>query len=219
MIKVTSIVVSLVMFWGATPTFAEENLNIVNPAQDATLSDDIEDGIVLAQGKKKKKKKKKKPSEDSMSETTEKSESAPMSSSGGYSYGTAGCGLGSIVFGDKPGFMQVVAATLNGTGYQTFGITTGTSNCGSGGKSSAYEFIKANKVALASEISRGQGEAIESLSKILDCSDSKAVGSVLQKNFINIYPNEMVTAEQVGGAIFEALKNQSSDNLTCNIVG
>ncbi len=134
-------------------------------------------------------------------------------------YGLAGCGLGSIVFGDKPGFIQVVAATLNGTGYQTFGITTGTSNCGNGGKMGAYEFIKANKVALASEISRGQGEAIESLSKILDCSDSKAVGSILQKNFINIYPHEKVTSEQVGGAIFKALKNQSSNGLTCNIVG
>ena len=46
------------------------------------------------------------------------------------SYGTAGCGLGSLVFGDQPGIIQIVAATLNGIGGQTFAITSGTSNCG-----------------------------------------------------------------------------------------
>src|SRR3954464_7446787 len=45
-------------------------------------------------------------------------------------YGTAGCGLGSLVFGDQKGAIQILAATTNTTfGTQTFGITTGTSNC------------------------------------------------------------------------------------------
>ncbi len=45
-------------------------------------------------------------------------------------YGTAGCGLGSIVIGSKPGMMQIFAATTNGTSAsQSFGITSGTSNC------------------------------------------------------------------------------------------
>jgi len=50
-------------------------------------------------------------------------------------YGMAGCGLGSIAFGnDQTMFKQVLAATTNGTfGTQTFGITSGTSNCVSGG--------------------------------------------------------------------------------------
>ena len=30
-------------------------------------------------------------------------------------YGDAGCGLGSILFGAKPGFVQVFASTTNGT--------------------------------------------------------------------------------------------------------
>ncbi|MEN0057326.1 MAG: DUF3015 family protein, partial [Bdellovibrio sp.] len=51
---------------------------------------------------------------------------------GDGTYGTAGCGLGSLVFGNEKGPVQIVAATLNGTGVQTFGITTGTSNCGEG---------------------------------------------------------------------------------------
>jgi len=46
----------------------------------------------------------------------------------GQGYGMAGCGIGSIVFADKPGMIQIIAATLNGTaGSQTFGITSGTS--------------------------------------------------------------------------------------------
>ena len=49
-------------------------------------------------------------------------------------YGDAGCGLGSIVFGSEQGGVQVLAATTNGTFYsQTFGITTGTSNCNPAG--------------------------------------------------------------------------------------
>src|SRR5580658_9609667 len=71
---------------------------------------------------------------------------APAAASGGAKYGTAGCGLGSIVFGNKAGIVQIFAATTNGTfATQTFGITTGTSNCSdtSGGSASAKVFITA----------------------------------------------------------------------------
>ena len=44
------------------------------------------------------------------------------------SVGSAGCGLGSLVFTDNEWWMQVLAATVNSTGVQTFGITSGTSN-------------------------------------------------------------------------------------------
>ena len=48
-------------------------------------------------------------------------------------YGSAGCGLGSLVFKQNDG-TQILAATTNGTfGSQTFGITFGTSNCNSKG--------------------------------------------------------------------------------------
>ena len=58
--------------------------------------------------------------------------SAPVAVSAN-GYGAAGCGLGAIVFGSKPGMIQVLAATTNATFYsQTFGITTGTSECGGG---------------------------------------------------------------------------------------
>ena len=44
---------------------------------------------------------------------------------GKSTYGLAGCGLGSMVFGDQKGMIQILAATTNNTfGTQTFGITS-----------------------------------------------------------------------------------------------
>ena len=58
--------------------------------------------------------------------------SAARAQQGGY--GMAGCGLGSLLFGnDNTTLMQILAATTNGLfGSQTFGITSGTSNCTAG---------------------------------------------------------------------------------------
>lgn len=102
-------------------------------------------------------------------------------------YGSAGCGLGSIVLGDKPGFMQVFAATTNGTsGSQTFGITSGTSNCGSAGKSSE-QFIEANKVSLGNDIARGEGETIQSLATIMNVKNTTEFASVLKAQYSEIF--------------------------------
>src|SRR2546430_15341209 len=113
---------------------------------------------------------------------------ASVASAGGY--GAAGCGLGSIVFGNKGGIMQVLAATTNGVlGSQTFGITSGTSNCANtgGGAPSAQAFIETNREALAKDISRGTGETITNLTTLSGCSNASAVGASLQKNFKTIF--------------------------------
>src|SRR3569832_2714255 len=70
---------------------------------------------------------------------------------GGRAYGSAGCGLGSIVFGSQPGFIQILAATTNGTfASQTFGITSGTSDCAVfvGGVVCVLLIIETNRLAL-----------------------------------------------------------------------
>ena len=133
-------------------------------------------------------------------------------------YGDAGCGLGSLAFGAQPGGIQIIAATLNGTGIQTFGITTGTSNCGglSGGQATKV-FIEANREALAKDISRGSGETIGTLTWITGCSDSRAVGATLQKNFTAIFPDETVSNEKVTSAILETLKGDTT--LACHNIG
>ncbi len=134
-------------------------------------------------------------------------------------YGTAGCGLGSLAFGNQKGFIQVVAATLNGTGVQTFGITTGTSNCEdtSGSRASVETFVETNKLALAKDISRGQGETVANLSSLIGCSDSRAMAARLQKQFNAIFPSVATPADQAADAIIATLKGDKT--LVCKKLG
>jgi len=135
--------------------------------------------------------------------------------SGQGTYGDAGCGLGSMLFGAQPGIVQVLAATTNATfGSQTFGITSGTSNCGaSGAIIQAKQFVEGNRPAIAKDISRGQGETISSLSQLAGCRDSAAVGRSLQRNYGRIFPNAVVSDRQVGNSVIEVLK--ADQNLAC----
>jgi hypothetical protein len=135
-------------------------------------------------------------------------------------YGTAGCGLGSIVFGDKPGMIQVLAATTNGTSAnQTFAITSGTSNCGSSEPSaeSAKAFVETNREALAKDVARGKGETIASLTTLAGCSDASAVGATLQQNFSSIFPAASVSDVTVGQSVLETLK--AHPELSCKQLG
>jgi hypothetical protein len=139
--------------------------------------------------------------------------------SGAVKYGTAGCGLGSIIFGGGTGFTQIFAATTNGSsGNQTFGITSGTSNCDAAASTeSAKNFVEANRVALAKDISRGKGQTLTSLSELAGCSDSKAVGAKLRKNFKRIFPNAKATDTAVSESVVGMLK--SDETLSCSNLG
>ena len=130
-------------------------------------------------------------------------------------YGTAGCGLGSIVFGSSPGIIQIFAATTNGTfASQTFGITSGTSNCvDGGGKASAKAYIEANREALAKDIARGKGESLSNLATVAGCSDVKATGKQLRQNFKKIFPSQATSNEQVSEGIISTLQ---SEQLSCS---
>jgi hypothetical protein len=130
-------------------------------------------------------------------------------------YGTAGCGLGSIVFGNQKGIIQIFAATTNGiAGTQTFGITTGTSNCAeTAGSAGARLFIETNREALAKNISRGQGETLRNLSAMAGCNDTAALGAKLQKNFDVIFPNASVPNEQVADSVIKELKGMSCERI------
>jgi hypothetical protein len=122
-------------------------------------------------------------------------------------YGTAGCGLGSMAFGDQRGGIQILASTTNGIlGNQTFGITFGTSNCGpSLFAQGTRNFVDANREVLAKDIARGEGEAIGALTVINACADSRAVGAALQARFGAIFPSEEATNEHVTRSILETL--------------
>lgn len=137
----------------------------------------------------------------------------------GQGYGLAGCGLGSIVFGPKPGMIQVVAATLNGTGHQTFAITTGTSNCDipEMGQQAAV-FIEVNRDALAKDASRGQGETVAGLAYILKCSDPAVFGEGLRQNFGRIFDSSNDSYDATR-EILKTIKNSQTLQASCATLG
>jgi hypothetical protein len=128
-------------------------------------------------------------------------------------YGDAGCGLGSIVFGDEGGFKQVFAATLNGTGVQTFGISSGTSNCTDGGRVADGKevpmYIEVNRVALAKDAARGQGETLAGLANLLGCEPNK-LGATLKQNYSPIFVETGMEATGIQNGINKAIETNKS---------
>ena len=121
----------------------------------------------------------------------------PGGYAGGY-YGMAGCGLGSLIFGpvDDP-FAQVLAATTNGTfASQTFGISSGTSNCLPGGVVRAEReqaaFAEVNFLDLKRNMAAGGGEYLRSFAALLGCEESAkpAFFKMTQERFETIIPSE-----------------------------
>ncbi|MEY4730825.1 MAG: hypothetical protein RL020_1983 [Pseudomonadota bacterium] len=128
------------------------------------------------------------------------------------------CGWGSKVFDGQSGvFPQVLAATTNGsTGNQTFGITFGTSGCTQDGMiKSNYKtamFIDGNKDKLAQDMSKGNGETLVSLAKLIGVSDSDkaAFFRATKENFAQIYATETASADQVAANLKQVLAANSS---------
>lgn len=129
---------------------------------------------------------------------------------GGQGYGMAGCGLGSIIFGEQTGPIQIVAATTNGIwSHQTFAITSGTSNCKEDGSDSrsASLFITANREALEKDVARGNGETVSTLSDLMRCQDPKSFGNKLQSNYGKIFPSQKTSTENVVESIATLSEN------------
>lgn len=137
-------------------------------------------------------------------------------------YGMAGCGLGSIVIGKKGG--QIFAATTNPTFWsQYFGITVGTSNCEDEPKNEVASridhFVFTNKGALASDIARGGGDTLAGLSQLMGCQSSpQELGSVMQKNFRQIFPNPQVQTNEITDAIVTTVLSDEGSALVCSKV-
>jgi len=116
-----------------------------------------------------------------------------------------GCGLGSMVFEGQNGLVsQTFAATTNGTfGNQTFGITSGTSNCEQY-QTFAYNeklntFVADNMDNLARDIARGNGEYVNTLAVLMDVPEGQRISfrSRLQNHFSEIYTSDKVSHSEV----------------------
>ena len=87
-----------------------------------------------------------------------------------------GCGLGKLAWSDyknqKNIAPQVMMATTNGTGMNTFAISVGTSGCTNDGQVMAEHkvnvFATINLENLSQEMAQGQGEHLASLASLMD---------------------------------------------------
>ncbi len=86
-----------------------------------------------------------------------------------------GCGLGKLAWEDYKGqkeiLPQVLMVTTNGTGMNTFAISSGTSGCTNDGKilgeHKTTVFASLNFDALTAEMAQGQGEHLASLATLM----------------------------------------------------
>jgi len=138
-------------------------------------------------------------------------------------FSMAGCGLGSLAFqGKKDKASQIFAATTNGTsGNQTFGITSGTSNCTTDGvvmESRARQaFAEANLESLSQEMAQGQGEHVTAFAHLMGCSENSVqdFGRVVQQNYTRIFPHDQATPLDVIDAVKESIASDPVLSRAC----
>ena len=136
-------------------------------------------------------------------------------------YGAAGCGLGSMVFADAPGIVQVFAATTNGTvANQTFGITSGTSNCGGGMQAALVQesFVAINGSSLSRDAAAGSGEYLSTFQLLMGCEAgaTEDFASTLKDNHASIFTPEAEPA-QVLTNVRTALASNEKLVQTCKL--
>ncbi len=115
----------------------------------------------------------------------------------------AGCGIGSMLFKEQQPVHQIVAATTNGCfGNQTFGITTGTLGCTSGGliKSSKERevFVATNLRAIERELAAGKGQYASSLATLSGCgAKSEEFLSLSKARYEKLFPSANIGAAEL----------------------
>ncbi len=128
------------------------------------------------------------------------------------------CGWGSKLFDGQRGIApQVLAVTTNGTsGNQTFAITSGTSGCTQNGvvRSSwkTAAFVGGNTTKLARDMSRGEGESLNTLAHLMNVSSSDQAHfkATLKENFNTIFASENTTTDKVLASLHEVVKSDAA---------
>jgi hypothetical protein len=125
----------------------------------------------------------------------------------GDAHMNTGCGLGTMLFknnGDNSTLIQTFQATTNGIfGNQTFGITTGTSECKHPSQFASNErmneFVLANMDNLAKDIAMGKGETLDAFAELMGVPVEKRpeFAAKLQSSFGKIYTSDHVVMANV----------------------
>jgi len=125
----------------------------------------------------------------------------------GDAHRNTGCGLGNLLWenrADNSILFQAFQATTNGTsGSQTFGISSGTSNCQQPSKfvssDKLINFVQANMDNLAKDIAQGKGETLDTFGELLGvpAEQSATFNAKLQNNFDKIFTSERIVVAEV----------------------
>lgn len=125
----------------------------------------------------------------------------------GQAHQNTGCGLGTMLFkgnADNSIALQTFQATTNGFyGNQTFGITTGTSDCSQPknfvSNQQLNEFMVANMDNLARDIAQGRGETLDAFAELLGVPAEKRPEfyGQLQSGFAKIFTSPGVQMASV----------------------
>jgi Protein of unknown function (DUF3015) len=137
-------------------------------------------------------------------------------------YGDAGCGLGSLIFADQSGPVQILAATTNGTSFnQAFGISSGTSNCDASmivlAERQQESFTANNFSGLAKEMAAGRGEQLTALAGLLGCPAGQQTrfNTVAQQNYKTIFASDSTTPSEMLSSVKGAVSRDAELSATC----
>ena len=136
--------------------------------------------------------------------------SVSLLAAGAFAAGTirdnCGCGLGTMALGDNPPTLisELGATFLNGIfGNQTFGITSGTSECerpaNFASNARIQQYVADNMDQLATDIAVGQGESLNALADLMavPAKDRPVLYTTLQSNFDHIFTASAVSSTEV----------------------
>ena len=131
-----------------------------------------------------------------------------------------GCGLGKILWAESKNQKniapQVLMATTNGTGMNTFAISSGTSGCTNDGKIMAEHkatvFTAANFENLSQDMAQGRGEHLASLATLM------GVPANHQGEFFTMTQNQYTTLIRKGEASPVAMVKAINDAIASHPV-
>ena len=126
----------------------------------------------------------------------------------------SGCGVGTILFEGKSGYMaNILAATSNTSTGNTFAVSSGTLGCD---KDAVVDnqfqrklFVANNLDSLSHEIAQGQGDHLTSLASLMgiEKKDQTVFYSVTQNQYSVLFKKGHINADQVLATLDKILLN------------
>lgn len=129
--------------------------------------------------------------------------------------GGPGCGWGNMLLEGQSGLpMHLIATIINGTsGNATFGMTTGTNGCNTGGKlsyngKSLIGMTPGMMDEIAANAAVGEGDALTALAVVLGIQpeDRGAFKALTQQNFTTLFPSADIQSSDFVAVLFDLMK-------------